>query len=425
MSRFMVCLCWQSGINPLYPEIWQTMKIWALLLVFASTCYLPVGADNGANSAAVNQTGTSVLGNGAGTSQSGSASSPYNRTYTRSASSVGATTSQGNASQRTTAGQQLYYGANSRRTVPASSAAPSRSVQAGKSYDFSDSVSSSGVKRSFIVHVPASYTRTHSMPVVFAFHGLGMSGSMMMYLTNFDYYADKLGFIAVYPNANNGRWDDGHNAGSGDVQFVNDMIAKLSSEVNVDQRRVYAAGISNGGHFVQYLAGQSRRIAAIAVVSSSVMANAASSAGGHRMPIVLFIGTDDPLVPSSDPSHNATLGKLGDAVGLSGLGSLSEPLAKIGGLMTAEETVEFWCKNNGCSQSPYTVQMPDKDLNDGTKVTRYSYGGYGSEVVFYSIHGGGHSWPGSLVSIGAKDILGRTSLDVNASELIADFFMHH
>jgi len=138
----------------------------------------------------------------------------------------------------------------------------------------------------------------------------------------------------------------------------------------------------------------------------------------------LFLGTDDPLVPSADPEHNANLGKLGEAVGLGGLGSLSVPLAKMGGLTTAEETVDFWCNHNGCPSSPYTVQMPKLDRNDGTRVTRYTYGGYGNEVVYYNIQGGGHTWPGAIFS-GPKDLVGKSTRDINATALMAEFFAHH
>ncbi len=55
---------------------------------------------------------------------------------------------------------------------------------------------------------------------------------------------------------------------------------------------------------------------------------------------------------------------------------------------------------------------------------RETFGAYNSEVVLYSIQGGGHTWPGAFYS-GPADLLGKTSGDVDATELITDFFLRH
>jgi len=344
------------------------------------------------------------------TSAHGSSENPYVHTY-------GATQGSYHSYQRSAAVQT--------RQVQGQAPAAATPTKRPHAYNLTDTIESGGLKRTYSLHVPASYTSTKSMPVVLVFHGLGMDGNMMIWLTNFNTYADSQGFIVAYPDGYGHRWEDGRSSqGVDDVQFVHDIIKKLRSKLNIDTRKIYACGISNGGHFVQYLALQSDDIAAIGVVSASIMANAANAASARRIPTVLFLGTDDPLVPSSDPEHNATLGKLGDAVGLGGLGSLSAPLAKIGGLTTAEETVNFWCSHNACPSSPYTVQMPKIDPRDGTRVTRSTYGGYGNEVVYYSIQGGGHTWPGAIFS-GPKDLVGRSTRDINATALIAEFFARH
>jgi polyhydroxybutyrate depolymerase len=44
--------------------------------------------------------------------------------------------------------------------------------------------------------------------------------------------------------------------------------------------------------------------------------------------------------------------------------------------------------------------------------------------VYYRIEGGGHTWPGAFIN-GPKDIVGRTTDDIKASEIIADFFSKH
>jgi len=71
----------------------------------------------------------------------------------------------------------------------------------------------------------------------------------------------------------------------------------------------------------------------------------------------------------------------------------------------------------------YTVQMPDKAPSDGTKVTRHSYGGYGSEVILQH-SGRGQAGLGCSSAIGAKDILGRTSW-TSTPLTNSRFFLHH
>lgn len=299
--------------------------------------------------------------------------------------------------------------------------------RAGKAYNFSGQLAVNGIPRNYYVHVPPSYDRSKSMPLVLVFHGTHLNGPAMIYLTNFNTYADKKGFIVVYPNGAGGRWEDGR-TGTGvadDIGFVRSLLDRLSSVVNIDRRHIYAAGFSNGGYFTERLACESDRIAAIAVVAASMMERTATECSANRrVPVIFFVGTADPLVPSEESEHNDQLGKLGELVGLSGLGSLSVPVARMGGVMPLSEALSFWCRHNQCSLSPYANEEPDRDPRDGTTVRRETYGAYGSEVVYYKIKGGGHTWPGATFNA-PSDIFGKTTYDINATELITDFFMRH
>jgi len=300
-----------------------------------------------------------------------------------------------------------------------------QTTAAHRDYDFKQVITSDGAPRSFFVHVPASYVRSKPMPLVMVFHGLHMNGRIMSPLTRFDVLANRKNFIVVYPDGLSGKWQLGGSSPD-DVRFISDMIGHLSRTVAIDSRRIYAVGMSNGGYFTERLACEMPdKLAAIAVVAASMMDATAAHCGANRkIPAMFFIGSQDPLVPSEDSEHNDTLGKLGDAVGLGGLGNLSVPMAKMGGLMTEREAVDFWCRHNQTSASPYTSNEPDKDPHDGTRVKRETFGAYNSEVVLYSIQGGGHTWPGAFYS-GPADLLGKTSGDVDATELITDFFLRH
>lgn len=284
--------------------------------------------------------------------------------------------------------------------------------------------------RRFTVHLPASYDPRNPMPVVLVFHGLGMNGSSVAALSAMDLTAEKYGFITVYPDAISGRWNDGvqPQAATDDVGFVSDLLNYLPRKYRIDTRRVYACGISNGGFFVQRLACEiGNRIAAIGVVAASGSYNVCSSCSLRRgMPVVFFLGTDDPLIPRDGETKE--LGQLGEALGLGNLGSkakINSTIAKFGGVMSADDATEFWAKNNSCSAHPRRENLADRDTRDGCKAIKetYSGGAGGADVVVYTIEGGGHSWPGGLGFV-AKDIIGRTCNDISANEIMWQFFQY-
>ena len=70
--------------------------------------------------------------------------------------------------------------------------------------------------------------------------------------------------------------------------------------------------------------------------------------------------------------------------------------------------------------------MSDRSPRDGCQVTRETYGGGsgGSEVVVYTVHGGGHNWPGGSGAV-AQDVLGVTTYDISASDICWEFFRNH
>ena len=62
-----------------------------------------------------------------------------------------------------------------------------------------------GRTRTYLVHLPASYSKNKTWPVVLVFHGGGGNGEQMAKMTGFSRKADQEGFIAVYPNGT-GLW---------------------------------------------------------------------------------------------------------------------------------------------------------------------------------------------------------------------------
>lgn len=81
-----------------------------------------------------------------------------------------------------------------------------------------------------------------------------------------------------------------------------------------------------------------------------------------------------------------------------------------------EDTVKAFAERDGCRAHPAKKTI-------GAEVERSTYPACraGSAVVLYSVADGGHTWPGSI------DVprLGHVTQDINAADLILDFFDAH
>ena len=265
-------------------------------------------------------------------------------------------------------------------------------------------------KRNYIVHIPTGHDSKKPTPVVLALHGAGMNGSMMRWFCGLNKTSDANGFIAVYPSGTGSgpflTWNAGGLIGKlnggrpDDVAFMGSLLDDLGTLVTIDEKRIYACGLSNGGMMCYRLAIEmSDRIAAVAAVAGTM----ATDESEPKRPIALmhFHGTKDTIVPYGPP-----YGKTAPMIRLKGV----------------EETVEIWVKLNGCETKPQTETLSKE--GDKTPVTRTTYGGgkNGSEVVLVTIEGGGHTWPGQQPPVA---FIGKSARNISANELIWEFFQKH
>ncbi|MFC1737276.1 phospholipase, partial [Candidatus Hydrogenedentota bacterium] len=97
-----------------------------------------------------------------------------------------------------------------------------------------------------------------------------------------------------------------------------------------------------------------------------------------------------------------------------------------GNILSVSDAVNLWVAQNGCDVSPTTKQLPDTDPDDETRVWVDTYGGSNAdaEVILYRVVGGGHSWPGDDNPL-SEDLFGRTSQDIDATEVVWEFFKEH
>ncbi len=278
--------------------------------------------------------------------------------------------------------------------------------------DISGFLEHQGFTRTYLLHLPYGYDGTISYPLLFAFHGGGGDGQGMERLTHLNRIADKNGFIVVYPDGLNNNWNDGRpeiNPEVDDLGFVSALIDKLKGEYRIDENRIYSTGISNGGMFSYRLACHlSDRIAAVAPVAALLGENLSKTCSHPKpIPIMIIMGTEDPLVPWNG-------------------GEIKAPGRSRGWVLSEAATVSFWVRVNGCSPSPEVSYLPDHSPNDGTRVRRELYGGGrdNTDVILLVVEGGGHTWPGGLQYLGER-VIGKTCRDFDASEAIWEFFSRH
>jgi polyhydroxybutyrate depolymerase len=282
------------------------------------------------------------------------------------------------------------------------------------STDSSGEILVGNLKRTFLIHIPASYSKTQSSPVVLVFHGGTGTAAGMEKLTKMNEESEHEGFIVVYPEGIDRHWNDGRETVPKDVDdvgFVSALIDYLLKAYNVDSKRIYATGISNGGFFCQSLAcNLANKIAAVASVAAT-KPEALNVKPSRAISVMVIAGTDDPLVP-----YNGGLVK-GRGTSRGGYG---------GKVLSVSDTIKFWVANNNCLTSPKITQLPNLDNNDATTVEHsvYTSTSNNTEVILYKINGGGHTWPGGLQYL-PKFLVGNTSRDINATQIIWQFFKTH
>ena len=235
-----------------------------------------------------------------------------------------------------------------------------------------------GRERSYVVHVPPGYDPAQPVPLVLVFHGGGGNAENVQKMTGFNATADAEGFIVVYPNGS-GRlkeklltWNGGTCCGYAveqdvdDVGFVKAMIKDLSTTANVDRRRIYATGMSNGAIMSYRLACElSDTIAAIGPVAATQ--NVARCEPDRPVPVIHFHGDSDRHAP-----YNGGVG--------------SQSLAGVD-FASVEATISFWVKHNGCASEPQV------ETSGAIVHTVYTACEQDADVELCKILGGLHAWP--------------------------------
>lgn len=161
-----------------------------------------------------------------------------------------------------------------------------------------ESLTVGGQAREFRLVVPPGTDGAKPLPLVFVFHGLGDSKENICRYSGFEALAPKKGFIAVFPDALNKRWNLKPADDNEDVKYFDALYEHVTTKYNVDLRRVYLTGMSMGGYISNCLASQrSDKVAAIAPHSGGLGVLAFTGVKAKRKyPAMVVHGDQDNVV---------------------------------------------------------------------------------------------------------------------------------
>ena len=278
-----------------------------------------------------------------------------------------------------------------------------------KSNELSFKIDVNGVERKYLLHVPQKYDPNHKSALLFAFHGGG--GFMEHMATEKNYKlissSEENGHIVVFPNGYSAlptgkfaTWNAGkccgeaRNTKSDDIAFVKAMITKIKSDYNIDENKIFATGMSNGGLFSYRLACEMTDVfKAIAAVA----------------------GTDNTIdcKPSKPISILHIHAQNDDRVLFNGGAGFEKNKDQVTEFISVNDSVSKWVKFNQCQTTPkraLSVKGAYCDEYVGCKDN--------VKVKLCVTDSGKHSWPGGEKERGDEP----PSQSITANEMMWEFF---
>jgi len=269
------------------------------------------------------------------------------------------------------------------------------------SYQFA----SGGITRDYLIYRPTGLARQNPVPLVIVLHGGFGSGAQAEKSYHWDAQADKSGFVVVYPDGINHTWNAGGSCcgqamrkNIDDVSFLTQLIEVVSRAQNIDPKRVYLTGMSNGAAMsYRYACEGTFPIAAIGAVSGSLSSECLHP---HAVSIMEIHGLQDQHIPFAG-------------------GYGTKGVAKVNWLPVLHTLNDFQ-QALGC-QSAVTDQ-------NGVVSTSRSACASGHDVDLITIADAGHQWPGAQPHSGLANIFmmqDPPSKAIDATATLWAFFESH
>lgn len=277
------------------------------------------------------------------------------------------------------------------------SAGPSASIPTGPS---SYTISSGGMDRTYHLYVPSGLPA--KAPLVIMLHGALGTGEQAEQAYGWDDKADSGHFVVAYPDGYKRTWNAGDccipasKRHVNDVAFLQKMVSTISNQIPIDQQRIYATGISNGGLMAYRLACDTDMLAAIGPDSATMVTSCSSPT---KTSVLHIHGLADQTIPFH--------------------GGYSSTPEKVD-WPSVPSTISRWRSIDGC-QSPTSQSSGKVTTSTATCPDNRT-------VELITIAGAGHQWPGGKPSTGAGARilhLDTPSKALNATATFWTFFSQH
>jgi len=254
-------------------------------------------------------------------------------------------------------------------------------------------------KRSYTIHVPRGLKG--EVPLVLVLHGFLSGRAYVAWDTAMSKYADRNGFIAVYPKGLGLSWNAGDCCGKSaeiqadDVAFIRSLVEDMRTNYKINDRMIFACGFSNGAMMCYRLAQELPDVfAAVASVEGSLRSITKLTNG--PISVLIIHGDRDRVFPYDG-----------------GIGHWLRYKVRTAAI---EDTVKYWVVSNECNSVPLLEKY------EAFEKQTYSQGKEGTEVVLYKVKSNGHFWPGGRESKLFHKQMGSKMV---ASQKICEFFLQH
>jgi|GEM_PF-830635 len=274
-----------------------------------------------------------------------------------------------------------------------------------------------GKEREYFVHTPPNMDPDKPLPVVLVYHGVGSNdvqvdaetskgAENMERVSGFSEKADQEGFIVVYMQGNPDRnmsWNNKELAFSraDDITYTNKVLDDIGMTQNVDPAKVFIAGFSEGGSFVNRAVNDPslREVfAAGGTVADWMTGKERTEPTGDKDPISMISihSVDDSTVPY-DGAWNWF------------------PANQFAAMKSQDRAQEFYRVRNGITAPPEVSTIHNDDTPVGTVYNSVNPV-TGEQVKHIAIDNDlGHVWPGAA----------DNNQSVNATDELWKFFQQH
>lgn len=238
-----------------------------------------------------------------------------------------------------------------------------------------------GGERPVTLQVPTTYNSSTPAPLLIILHGFGANGFFQQQYLRFGPLVENQGVLLAAPDGTTSSggqrfWnatDACCNFGGStvdDVAYIRGLIADIRTDYNVDRRRIYLFGHSNGGFMAHRFACEAAgEIAAIVSLAGATFADPARCQPTRPVSILNIHGDDD-----------ATILYEGGQIGTNPYPSAAETSAR-------------WQAYNRCDPRPVadpTTLDVDRIAGNETTISRYEGCDSSTGVELWTIRGGSH-----------------------------------